>query len=297
MDLQQLVYFSKTAEFQNISRAAEALYITQPALSRAIKRLEEELDCKLFYRRGKSLVLTEDGKLLQQRSQKLIQMMRNVKNEMRASGKNEREVITIQLRCIFGLFIDIMGKFMQENPTIEFHVSQDDDIGINYGNYDLLLYPTSDPIQSRSSEILLKEEIFIAVADSNPLAKKMVLQVKDLKEYPYVSIGEKRLFYRTAYNQRKELEFPVEIAVYCDGMSAVRNLVRDWGYVSQIPRYTWPDKDLEGITLLTLAEKRFYRYVCLTWNGDTHMGQATRKFKNFLHQYLKEKGLLYRHKL
>lgn len=297
MELQQLVYFSKAAELQNVSKAATALYITQPALTRAIKKLEEELDCELFYRKGKSLVLTKEGKLLQQRSQMLIRMMRSVKNEIRSSNRSERQIVTIHLRCIFGLFMDILGGYMEENPHVEFHVLQDDDTGIDYGDYDLLLYPTSNPIQSRTSEILLKEEIFIAMADSIPLARKKELYAGDLKGYPYVSIGEKKLFYKTACSQLKELGFPVEIAVYCDGMAAVRNLVRDWGYVSRIPKYTWSDKDLEGIMLRPLSDKRFYRYVCMTWNGDTHMNQAARQFKNYLYRYLRETGILYKHKL
>lgn len=297
MDLQQLVYFSKVAEFQNISKAAEVLYVTQPALTRAIKKLEEELDCPLFQRRGKALVLTENGKLLQQRAQELMQMMRNVKNEVGALNSNKRQIVTVQLRCIFGLFMDVLGRFMKENPDIEFRVLQDDDSGINFGDYDLLLFPTSNPVQSRSSEILLKEEVFIAMSDADPLAQKAELKVEDLQGHPYVSIGEKRMFYQTTSTHRKQLRFPVEITAYCDGMTAVRNLVRDWGYVSQMPQYTWSKTDLSGITLRPLSDARLYRYVCMTWNGDTHMNQATKQFKNYLYQYLAERELLYRHKL
>lgn len=63
MDLNQLHYFTVVAETENITKAAQKLYITQPALSRAIGRLESELDVKLFDRRTNTLILNEDGQL------------------------------------------------------------------------------------------------------------------------------------------------------------------------------------------------------------------------------------------
>lgn len=63
MDLNQLHYFKVVAETENITRAAQKLYITQPALSRAIARLEAELDVKLFDRRTNALILNENGQL------------------------------------------------------------------------------------------------------------------------------------------------------------------------------------------------------------------------------------------
>ena len=63
MDLNQLHYFTVVAETQNITKAAQKLYITQPALSRAIGRLEAELEIKLFDRSTNTLILNENGQL------------------------------------------------------------------------------------------------------------------------------------------------------------------------------------------------------------------------------------------
>ena len=63
MDLNQLHYFITVAETGNITKAAQKLYITQPALSRAIGRLESELDVKLFDRSTNTLILNENGRL------------------------------------------------------------------------------------------------------------------------------------------------------------------------------------------------------------------------------------------
>ena len=63
MDLNQLHYFTVVAETGNITKAAQKLYITQPALSRAIARLEAELELKLFDRKTNALILNDNGQL------------------------------------------------------------------------------------------------------------------------------------------------------------------------------------------------------------------------------------------
>ena len=63
MDLNQLYYFTVVAETENITKAAQKLYITQPALSRAIARLEAELEIKLFDRKTNALILNDDGQI------------------------------------------------------------------------------------------------------------------------------------------------------------------------------------------------------------------------------------------
>ncbi|TIW82316.1 MAG: LysR family transcriptional regulator, partial [Mesorhizobium sp.] len=64
-DLKQLQLFTAVAEFGSFSRAAVALSISQPVLSRQIKALEDKVGVALLYRNGRGIVLTEAGKILQ----------------------------------------------------------------------------------------------------------------------------------------------------------------------------------------------------------------------------------------
>ena len=63
MDLNYLMYFRKVAELQNITKAAEQLSITQPALSRVIHNIENEIGYKLFDRSGKNIVINKKGEM------------------------------------------------------------------------------------------------------------------------------------------------------------------------------------------------------------------------------------------
>ena len=76
MDLKRLEYFCTIVEKGQISKAAEALHISQPPLSMRLKELEEELDVQLIYREGKAWQVTPEGEALYQRRSSSFPMLR-----------------------------------------------------------------------------------------------------------------------------------------------------------------------------------------------------------------------------
>ena len=87
MELRTLRYFLAVAQEKNITRAAENLHVTQPTLSRQIGDLEEELGTTLFVRGKRSLELTEDGALLRQRAQDIVELADRTEHEF--AGKRD----------------------------------------------------------------------------------------------------------------------------------------------------------------------------------------------------------------
>ena len=77
MEFKHIEYFIETANHKSISKAAEALFISQQALSRCIQNLEAELNCKLFERTVKGSVLTKDGKLIYDKFLPVVEQYRN----------------------------------------------------------------------------------------------------------------------------------------------------------------------------------------------------------------------------
>ena len=67
MEFKHIEYFVKASEFKSMSQAAEALFISQQALSKCMQNLETELGCKLFHRTSKGSILTDEGQLLYDR--------------------------------------------------------------------------------------------------------------------------------------------------------------------------------------------------------------------------------------
>ena len=86
MELDQLRYFLRVAERGNFTRAAEDLMISQPALSRSIQKLEEELGQPVFERKARSVSLTDAGTRLQARAQQVLSIIADTKAEITDDG-------------------------------------------------------------------------------------------------------------------------------------------------------------------------------------------------------------------
>lgn len=83
MELRVLKYFLAVAREENITRAAEQLHVSQPAVSRQIAQLEEELGIRAFERKGKRVTLTEEGRLLRRRAQEMLDLAEKTARDFR----------------------------------------------------------------------------------------------------------------------------------------------------------------------------------------------------------------------
>jgi LysR family nitrogen assimilation transcriptional regulator len=97
MDLRALRYFIYIAEARSFSRASTLLRIAQPALSRQVRKLEQELGVELFLRTGRHLELTEAGSILLQRSHALMQQAQQAADDVRSQAREVSGVVTLGL--------------------------------------------------------------------------------------------------------------------------------------------------------------------------------------------------------
>lgn len=95
MDFKQLRYFAEVAEQENISRAAERLRIAQPALSRHIRRLEEQLGVELFLRVGRGIVLTRAGAMLRDHAARILRQLDRTREAVAAEGQIPQGTVAI----------------------------------------------------------------------------------------------------------------------------------------------------------------------------------------------------------
>lgn len=97
MNLRQLRYFTKTVETGNITRAAEQLYVAQPALGLQIRQLEEDLGVPLLIRHSRGVSTTEAGKLLYERARNILLQVEATRQEVIASANASAESIKLGL--------------------------------------------------------------------------------------------------------------------------------------------------------------------------------------------------------
>ena len=128
MEIRTLRYFLAVAREENMTRAAETLHVTQPALSKQLKSLEEELGKKLFTRHSFSIKLTDEGMLLRNRAEDLVSM----------ADKIEKEFISLDDITGGDLFFGLaesyqisylareISKFKERYPGLKYHITSGD---------------------------------------------------------------------------------------------------------------------------------------------------------------------------
>ena len=122
MEIRVLKYFLTVVREESISRAAEALHITQPTLSRQLALLEDETGVKLFLRGARRITLTDEGMLLRRRAEEIVNLVEQTQAELPLQRKEVEGLVTLGTGEVAGLEIltRMCGSFREEHPRVTF---------------------------------------------------------------------------------------------------------------------------------------------------------------------------------
>lgn len=125
MDLNQLQSFVRVAQEGSFTRAAEKLYVTQPALSVQIKALETELGTPLFERRNRQIFLTEAGRVLLARAKEMLALAEQIEHDIAAYQGMQRGCVRIGTSDTTCLYIlpRFVRAFRTQYPNIDIHLT------------------------------------------------------------------------------------------------------------------------------------------------------------------------------
>jgi DNA-binding transcriptional LysR family regulator len=177
MELRQLRYFVAVAEAGNISRAAQKIFLTQPALSRQIKALEGEIGQCLLKREAHSISLTPAGEALLEEARALLQQADEIPDRIRRSAQKVRLRVGYAPSLASGILSVAVENFTQKHAEAQveiFDLSTKEMLsGLENGTLDLALTVSSgDGTRGLSWIPLLRSSWCVAVSRQNPLARK-----------------------------------------------------------------------------------------------------------------------------
>lgn len=199
MDLRVINYFLTVAREKTISKAAEVLHLSQPALSKQLKELEEELGVTLFERGNRSITLTEAGFYLENRGKEILALVETtttnlLKNEMISGeisiGGGETQA--------FDYVANYLYELREKHPDINVHLysGNADDVleKVDKGLLDFGL--VIDPVEKQKYEYLrlpLADFWGILVNDSNPLQSLKKVTPNDIQHTPLLISNQSRV--------------------------------------------------------------------------------------------------------
>jgi DNA-binding transcriptional LysR family regulator len=285
MDLRQVRYFVETARLGSFTRAAERLRIAQPAVSMAIRRLEEELELTLFNRQDKRVTLTAEGETFLEHALRLAADVKAAEQEMadlRGLVKGEVRIgIPPMLSSYF--FPGIISDFARRYPRLSLSVYGDGAGRIQQmlgqGELDMGVIAERSVLESLEARHFLREEVLVCVPKEHPFAARSSVTFAEF-------VSEPLIFYKAGYYQRELILEKLKgsgseprIVFETNLFSLVKSLVREGMGISTFLRMVvTEDDDLAAISF----DPPLHLDLVIAWKRGAYLSRANRAFVDFL---------------
>ncbi len=249
------------AETGSFSRAAEKLFITQPAISKRISTLEFSLDCKLFDRLGKNIRLTQAGEALIPSYQKIlaeINESERIISALRTDVSGHMRFFKIQniwLHRLHTLFLDLTRKLKKVELDIQFMDSEQAADLILKGNIELALITLPGTINPPLTTLpVWTDHMYIVVAKDHVLAKSKIITIKQLSEYG-VLIQSHSTHTRNIIDQALKLDSNIKIIMESNYLETIKAMIQNglgWGVLPE----SMIDDSLHRLNIKNVKMKR-----------------------------------------
>jgi len=191
-ELRHLVYFREVARQLHFRRAAEALSIAQPALSRQVAQLEAALGVRLLSRSSRRVELTQAGSALVERIEPVLAALRRIPADLEAvaEGRVGRLRVAFTGLAMATVLPDILRDFHRRFPGIRLELNESPTsaqiAALQAGEIDCGLFPPDAPSPGIHTTVLLRERNGILLPADHPLRAKKAVRLRDLAGTPFV---------------------------------------------------------------------------------------------------------------
>jgi DNA-binding transcriptional LysR family regulator len=208
MDLRKLEIFVQVAQLENFTRAASSLHMAQPAVSIAIRKLEEELDTRLFDRSGRRAHLTAEGYNLLQRAESILRDVEDLKHASSAMKNLLQGELSIACPSMLATYFlpDLLSGFLREHPGLQASVTQAGTTRVEQmlmeDEIEIGVTTSHDPGSNPDLDLvpLISQQMVLCMAQDHPWANRRHIRVKDLDGAPMM-VYESGYFIRSTLDQ------------------------------------------------------------------------------------------------
>lgn len=288
LELTQLEYFITVAKLQHMTRAAKALNLTQPALSHAISKLEDELGLPLFDRGGRNIRLNRYGVQFAKRVEEALRSIEGGMQEIREWSDPDTGLISISYLNILGVDLvpNLVQKYMQGHPKVRFELFQgnlgDLDEHFELGSSDLIITSRESTVMKHEWLIIQKVPLYIVVPARHPFARQSSLSLTKLSGEPFVGLKKNCGLKATITARFENTGFQLASTYDAEDLVTVAGFIKAGLGVSVLPQT--PGLMLEGLAWIPIAEEGWVWEIGLKWRKDRYLPAAAKAFIHFIEQ-------------
>jgi LysR family hydrogen peroxide-inducible transcriptional activator len=281
LEFSQIRYFLVAAETLNFTRAAEQCNITQPALTRAIKKLEEEFGGLLFRRDHSRTHLTDLGRVMREHLGRVDATSQDAVIAARASVSLEKASLNVGIMCTIGpkITIPFLSKFQMLHPGVKLALHDITPLSMTErllaGDLDCAILGLPTPLQDRFDTVTLYQERMVAIfpPDHRFLSMRSVA-LKELNGERYLD----RLnceFRDTFLIHLEELQIEIMVPYSSEREDWIQNMVLQGMGICLIPEYSIT---IDGLQCRPVTDPDLKRQVEIVTVSGHQPSPATQKF-------------------
>ena len=284
MDINQLEVLAAVAKEKSFSRAAEVLNRTQPAVSQAIRRLEQEIGEKLFDRSSKDGTLTLAGEVLLDYAKQMLNLRQTAQNAIKEMRDLHHGKVTVSANehTVFYL-LPIIQEFRRLYPLIKIEVQRGvasripKEVLAREVELGVISFKPNDT--SVISTPVLVDELALIVAPSHPLANQKSVSVKELGAETFIAHNAPSPYRQKVIESFEKYQTKLNIPIELPSLEAIKRLVEKGAGVAFVPKLTAQSEIANGQLLaISIKEMKFERKLNIIYRRNSVLSHAAKSF-------------------
>jgi DNA-binding transcriptional LysR family regulator len=284
MDINQLEVLVAVANEKSFSRAAEVLDRTQPAVSQAIRRLENEIGEKLFDRSSKDGTLTSAGEVLLEYARQMLNLRETAQTAIRdlRDLHQGKVILSANEHTVFYL-LPLIKEFRQRHPQIKVEVKRGvasripSEVMNREVELGIISFKPGD-ISVKSLPVI-SDELTLIVSPNHSLAKQSSVSIKALGTETFIAHNAVSPYREQVIEAFEVHQTPLNISVELPSLEAIKRLVKMDAGIALVPKIT-AQAELDNGTLIGLSvrELKLERRLHLIYKRNSVLSHAAKVF-------------------
>ena len=295
MDINQLEVLATVAREKSFSRAAEVLNRTQPAVSQAIRRLEQDVGERLFDRSSKDGTLTFAGEVLLDHAKQMLNLRHAAVNAIREMRDLQYGKITISANehTVFYL-LPVIQEFRRLHPLIKIEVQRGvasripKEITAREVELGVISFQPSD--ESLISIPVLTDELTLIVAADHPFAGRSIVSVKELGAETFIAHNAPSPYRQKVLETFDKQKTKLNIAVELPSLEAIKRLVERGVGVALVPKLSAQSEIARGqLVGIAVKEMKLERKLNIVYRRNSELSYAAQAFLKIARDFSKQR--------
>lgn len=293
MDTRQLSYFVQVAKDRSFTLAARNLHLSQPALSKMIKKLEEDLGVQLFDRSEHKMTLTDAGEKLFEEGQKLLSEMAAVTEAIKDTKNLKTGNVSVGIPPVIGTsyFPPLIANFRNDYPGINLSIIENGAVTVyemvekGFVDLGLIILPElSDRIEYIP---VIEDEAVLIVHRDHPLANRSSVKFEDLQNEAFALLNETFLIHHHVIKACREAGFEPNIYFSSSQWDFLTELVCLNQGISILPRPILARFNSQNIKQIPIDHPEMRWRIAIILKKNRYVSHAARKFIDYIKENIR----------